>query len=71
MGEHVEPTPTIIRRNQVEARTGLSRSAIYAAVKAGSFPAPVALGPNSVGWLEHEVVIWIAARIAQRDQSAA
>ena len=37
---------------QVEARTGLSRSTIYARVKVGTFPAPVSLGPRAVGWTE-------------------
>jgi prophage regulatory protein len=66
-----ESTLAILRRNQVEARTGLSRASIYAGVKAGTFPKPVNLGPNSVGWLEHEISGWLAARIAQRDQAAA
>lgn len=54
----------ILRRKQVEARTGLSRSSIYAAIKAGTFPAPVSLGEKSVGWLQHEIDGWIAARVA-------
>lgn len=71
MATHSESALAILRRNQVEARTGLSRASIYAGVKAGTFPKPVPLGPNSVGWLEHEVSSWIASRIAQRDQVAA
>lgn len=71
MAEQLQTALTILRRNQVEARTGLSRASIYAGVKAGTFPKPVPLGPNSVGWLEHEVSSWIAARIAQRGQVAA
>lgn len=53
----------ILRRKQVEARTGLSRSSIYAAIKAGTFPVSIALGEKSVGWLEHEIDAWIAARV--------
>ncbi len=60
-----EQTPLVIlRRKQVEARTGLSRSSIYAAIKAGTFPAPVSLGEKSVGWLQHEIDGWISARVA-------
>lgn len=34
----------ILRRPDVEARTGLSRSTIYDWMKRGEFPKPVALG---------------------------
>ena len=45
---------TILRLPAVRARVGLSRSTILAYVKEGRFPAPVALGPRSVGWLSSE-----------------
>lgn len=64
MAERNKETLVILRRKQVEARTGLSRSSIYAAISAGTFPAPIALGEKSVGWLEHEIDGWIAARVA-------
>jgi prophage regulatory protein len=38
--------------------TTLSRSTIYSWIKAGSFPAPVKLGPRSVTWLKEEVDNW-------------
>lgn len=40
----------ILRRRQVEARTGLSRSTIYRRMQAGTFPQAVALGGRLVGW---------------------
>ncbi len=46
---------TILRRRQVSARTGLSRSSIYAKITEGTFPRPIALGARAVGWLEDEV----------------
>jgi len=55
---------SILRRKQVEARTGLSRSTIYHYIKAGTFPRPVPLGPRAVGWLESDVSNWIAERVA-------
>ena len=55
--------PTIIRRKQVEARTGLSRSTIYLRVAEGTFPAPVNLGARAVGWIEAEISDWLAGRI--------
>ena len=57
----------LIRRPEVEARIGLTRSPLYARIKAGTFPAPVPLGGNAVGWVEAEVDAWIAGQIAKRD----
>ena len=55
----------IIRRKQVEARTGLSRSTIYLRIAQGTFPAPVNLGSRAVGWVQSEIDHWLAARIAE------
>ena len=66
---------TILRRKQVEARTGLSRSGIYARLRQNpkrpgeydpTFPKPVSLGPKAVGWIESEIDAWIASRISAR-----
>ena len=54
--------PIILRRPQVEARTGLSRSTLYQYIQDDLFPRPVSLGARAVGWLESEVNAWIAAR---------
>jgi prophage regulatory protein len=62
--------PVILRRDVVEARTGLSRSSIYARVAAGAFPRQVFLGGKAVGWIESEVQAWIDQRIAERDSAA-
>jgi prophage regulatory protein len=48
---------------KIKARTGLSRSTIYARVSDGSFPAPVKIGQRAVGWIASEVDAWIAACI--------
>ncbi len=57
---------TILRRKQVEARTGLSRSTIYDKINKRSprydprFPKPIRLGDgDAVGWIETEIVAWI------------
>jgi len=54
---------TILRRKQVEAATGLSRSTIYARIQAGTFPSPVALGGRAVGWDSAAIERWIAERL--------
>lgn len=70
MSAKVQGELVIIRRKQVEGRTGLSRSSIYAAISAGTFPAPISLGEKSVGWLEHEITAWIAARVEASRKTA-
>jgi prophage regulatory protein len=40
----------ILRRRQVEAKTGLSRSTIYSRMQAGTFPRAISLGGRMVGW---------------------
>jgi prophage regulatory protein len=59
-----------LRRQAVEARTGLSRSSIYDRIAAGEFPKPVPLGGRTVGWVEAEIREWQKARIAERAQKA-
>jgi prophage regulatory protein len=54
---------TILRLDLVKRRTGLSRSSIYKAVKDGTFPRPIVLGPRSVGWLDASIEAWIQFRI--------
>ena len=63
MADASQPPYCILRRKQVEARTGLSRSTIYARIKAGNVPAPVSLGPRAVGWIENDVHRWLSDRI--------
>ena len=40
----------ILRRSQVEAKTGLSRSTIYKRMREGTFPSAIPLGGRMVGW---------------------
>lgn len=54
----------ILRRRQVEERVGLSCSTIYAGIAAGTFPKPVQLGAQSVGWIESEITQWLHERVA-------
>ena len=53
----------LLRLPDVEARTGLKKSAIYAGMKAGTFPTCVKLGPRAAAWPLSEIESWIAERI--------
>ena len=64
-------THTILRLLAVKARTGLSRSTIYARVSQGSFPKPVSLGARAVGWVEAEVQEWLQRQIESSRKAAA
>lgn len=55
----------ILRRPQVQQRTGLSRSTLYQYMKDGDFPKPVQLGFRAVGWLESDISDWIAKRVRE------
>jgi prophage regulatory protein len=56
-------TERILRRPEVEARTGLSRSTLYAQMAEGTFPKPVRLGKRAVGWAESTIFEWLESRI--------
>lgn len=72
MAAPTSAAPTILRRKQVESRTGLSRSSIYARLRQNperpsdydpTFPRPIPLGAKAVGWVESEVNDWLVAQI--------
>ena len=71
MNQQLQPALAILRRKQVEARTGLSRSTIYARIAQGTFPAQVSLGSRAVGFIESEISEWLASRIAASRKGAA
>jgi prophage regulatory protein len=72
MAQQIASALTILRRRQVEARTGLARSSIYRGIAAGSFPRPIKIGARSSGWLESEINEWLARQVAaSREQAAA
>jgi prophage regulatory protein len=52
----------ILRRPEVEARCGLSRSTIYVMIAEGTFPRPVRLGKRAVGWPESAIAEWLESR---------
>jgi prophage regulatory protein len=64
MSDTLKKALCILRRKQVEQRTGLSRSTLYLKISRNEFPAPVSLGARAVGWLESEIDTWLVERIA-------
>lgn len=56
----------ILRRGEVEARTGFKRAHIYNLMKQGKFPKAVPLGVRAVGWDSVEIDRWIADRLRDR-----
>ena len=61
----------LIRRKEVQAKTGLGASSIYAMMQQGTFPKAVNISERRVAWIESEVDQWIANRIAQHKATIA
>ena len=49
----------ILRLPAVCEMTGLSKPTIHRRYRRGTFPAPIRLGPNSIGWSRAEVEEWL------------
>lgn len=56
----------ILRRAEVEAKTGFKRAHIYALMKDGKFPKAMRLGVRAVGWDSAEIDQWIIDRLQDR-----
>jgi len=52
----------IIRANEVQKMTGLSRTTLWRMENKNEFPRRVSLGGNTVGWKLREVQDWISNR---------
>ena len=58
-------TPTtLIRRPEVQARTGLPCASLYAMMKRNQFPRPVKITARAVAWTEASVDSWIESRLS-------
>ena len=56
------PPRTLLRWPADKSRTGKSRTQAWRDIRAGTFPAPVTIGPNAVAWYEDEISAWNASR---------
>lgn len=70
MAQQLRAALIILRRKQVEAESGYSRSTIYLRISQGLWPRPIALGARAVGWPAGEVLAMNAARIAGKTDAA-
>lgn len=69
--ETLKQPAQLIRRAEVERKTGLARSTIYELVKDGRFPAPIELTGRTRCWVASDVDAWVQSRIdAARGGSA-
>lgn len=55
----------VLRWPEVAKIVPISRSHAHAMAAQGKFPKPIKLGPRASGWLESEIIAWLADRIAQ------
>ncbi|UWQ07920.1 helix-turn-helix transcriptional regulator [Aliiroseovarius crassostreae] len=53
-------TQKLLRRPEVEALTGLSRTSIYRMMDEGEFPRPVRVGKRAVAWREADLTEWLS-----------
>jgi prophage regulatory protein len=52
---------------KAEKGIAYSRPHLYRMIAAGSFPKPVHLSPNRIGFVEAELDEWLRSKIAERD----
>ena len=60
----------LLSKKQVREMVLYSPQHIQRLEDAGRFPRRVRLGQARVGWVEQEVLDWLAARIKERDTSS-
>jgi prophage regulatory protein len=58
--------PRILTQRTLPDYTGLGRSTIWEHIAKGTFPPPIRLSANRVGWERAEVDKWLDARAAER-----
>lgn len=61
----------LIRRKEVQEKTGLGASSIYAMMKTGDFPKCLNLSERRVAWIESDIDKWIAERVTNHRANSA
>ncbi|MCI0998034.1 AlpA family transcriptional regulator [Pseudomonas corrugata] len=64
----LQPPPErhIMRREEVERKTGFKRAHIYNLMKEGKFPQAKRIGSRAVGWDSLEIEQWVVERLGQQ-----
>ena len=57
----------IMRRDEVERKTGFKRAHIYNLMKEGRFPQAKRIGLRAVGWDSLEIERWITERLTPQE----
>lgn len=57
-----------LRVRTVVGMVGFSKTTLYARIRAGSFPKPIQIGAQTVVFLESEIVEWMKAAAAKRQE---
>ena len=52
----------MLRRQDVEKKTGLSKATVYRLVKERKFPQPIQLTERAVAWRSEEIDEWLESR---------
>ena len=60
------PERHIMRREEVERKTGFKRAHIYNLMKEGKFPQAKRIGLRAVGWDSLEIDRWVIERLEQQ-----
>jgi len=64
---NITSTDRIVREAERASITGVPRATAWLQIRNGEFPKPVPLGPQARGWLLSELLAWVGARTAERD----
>ena len=56
----------ILSNSDVYGKVGFSSTTLWRRVGDGSFPPPIKLSSNRVGWIEYEVDAWIEQKAQER-----
>ena len=57
----IDPHDRLLRRAEVEARSGLSTTTIYRMMRTGKFPLPIKISTKAVRWPASEIERWLAS----------
>ena len=60
------PERHIMRRDEVERKTGFKRAHIYNLMKEGKFPQAKRIGLRAVGWDSLEIEQWVVERLGKQ-----